>query len=638
MRIERDNLDGVQPYRWGLILLQVLTLFLFMTLALRFWFLQVLMGENFERQSHSNRYKSGRIAANRGLVLDDQGVILAENSTAYSVAIVRESCPDVFYTLGTLSQLLGLPLEEVTRAYNDEVRRNPTQQFAQLIVVPSINYDQLQILEGNSYRLAGVEVISRQRRYYTNGPLFAHVLGYVSVADKEDLKKFTGLDRGDSVGKQGLEVVLEDRLRGKKGQNRIEVDAHGRQLSKMQVKSPTGGEDIRLSLDVDLQKAAMDALMLKGEAGCIVVMEPDTGKLRALVTAPSYDNNIFTDKLSPEDWSKLRDNPRHPLQNRVIQSVYPPGSVWKLLMAGMLLSEGVNPKETVHCSGAVRLGNRTFRCWKKGGHGRVDMTRSLVESCDVYYYLMGDRMGIDRITKYGEACGFGRRTGIVLPQEKGGLVPSRTWKKAVRKESWQKGETYNVSIGQGFTLVTPVQMAVYVSALLNGGKLLEPLVIDTDTPVVTGELPYQPQVREFLVDAMKRTVDGPGATARRLMRKDAIMGGKTGTAQVVKLGEKRVRASEMAYEHRDHAWMASWGIKGNKRYVVVVMVEHGGGGSSAAGPVCKDVYEYLFSDEPKVDEFERNRNVSGYVVLEDTQHSEYTEEVIRAAQGWLPQE
>jgi penicillin-binding protein 2 len=276
--------------------------------------------------------------------------------------------------------------------------------------------------------------------------------------------------------------------------------------------------------------------------------------------------------------------------------VYPPGSVWKLIIAAMLLKEGVRPSESVHCAGPVQIGNQIFRCWKKEGHGRVDMMSALVQSCDVYFYHWGERMGIDRIADFARSAGFGELTGIDLPHENRGLVPSKAWKKRRFNQPWARGETLNVSIGQGSTLVTPVQLAAFVSSLMNGGKLLKPLLL-ADAPVqVRHEVPGGPEARKFIVESMRRTAEG--GTARVLHRSDAVMGGKTGTAQVVKLkfasGDRRLKTHEMAYEQRDHAWIASYGEKAGRRYVVVTMVEHGGGGASVAGPVAKKVYDYLF--------------------------------------------
>ncbi len=628
MRISIE--EGYQPPKYGLLMLQVLVLLLFCLLVLRFWYLQILSGEQNAQRAHANRWREQLVYANRGLVLDDKGVILAENLPSYAVALVREDCPDIPSTLSKISQWTGEPLGKLQRLYQASIA-DRVPSFTPVILTHDVKFEQIARIESQLINWPGITVISQQRRFYTHGEMFAHVLGYVALASPDELKKNKALVRGDIIGRQGLEKVLEERLRGTKGKTSLEVDALGRPLVQINESDPKGGEDIHLSLDVDLQKAATAAL---GEhSGCIVVMEPDTGKLRALVTAPSYDSNIFG-RLKPEVWAKLVNDERHPLQNRVIQSVYPPGSIWKLMMAPMLLREGISPDETVTCTGEFKLGNRTFRCWRGGGHGKVDMLKSLVESCDVYYYQMADRVGIDKITEFARASGFGHLTGIDLPYEKTGVVPGREWKMAMRGEPWQRGETINASIGQGYTLVTPVQMAVYVSSLLNGGKLMKPLLLDGAEPVIVGRTPSTAKDREFVVNAMRSTVEDQHGTARRVLRSDAIMGGKTGTAQVVAVGDTRLKTEEMLYQHRDHAWIATWGIKGDKKYVVIVMVEHGGGGSSSAGPVARLVYEHLFNDKSHADSPRRNVAASGYVVQQNAEDDAEIDEIIRASEQW----
>ncbi|AAS95266.1 penicillin-binding protein 2 [Nitratidesulfovibrio vulgaris] len=585
--------EGFQPPRSGLLLLQGLVGFLFFLFVVRFWYLQIHRGEEYARLAQDNRLRQERIYASRGLIRDRQGALLAENRPAFGLALIREDCRDIPATLAQVSQWTATPVEKLTAKFNQDRQR--VKPFEPLLLISDMPFDLLARIESEIIHWPGLEIITRSKRNYPQGPLFAHILGYVAEANEQELENDKGLSLGDFVGKQGLELVLEQRLRGHKGQYQIEVDVLGRNLNRKLVEQPESGENIELSLDAGIQQAAWDAF--EGQAGGLVVMDPDSGKLLALVTSPSFDNNAFAAGLSQKDWVALRDNPRHPLQNRIIQSVYPPGSVWKLMMTGMILNEGISPSETVYCNGAVQLGRQTFRCWKKGGHGSVDMMRSLIESCDVYYYQMAERLGIDKLEQFAKACGFGAPTGIDLPHEKSGLVPSKSWKRRRFGEPWHRGETLNVSIGQGFTLVTPVQVAVFVSSLMNGGKLLKPSLLLDEPTIVKGTTPMTTQGRKLVMEAMRLTVATDAGTAKVLRRPDAVLGGKTGTAQVVRIvGEERLKVEQMAYEHRDHAWMASWGEKDGKRYVVVCMLEHGGHGGSAAGPVVKRVYDKLFGE------------------------------------------
>lgn len=587
------NPSGYQPPKTGILLLYACVALLFLTFLLRFWYLQVLRGADYARQAQENRLHRERIYANRGLIFDRNGRLLAENRPAYCIAITADDCPDIAVSLTQISQWTGVPYEILEAKFIQGRKKVPG--FEPMLLVSDMPLETLTQIETQLPQWPGLSIVTRQRRHYPQGPLFSHILGYVAEANEKEMENDQDLDLGDIVGKQGLELRMEKDLRGRKGLQETEVNARGRQLSKKIIENPVSGKNLTLSLDLDIQQAAAD--ILGEEAGSIVVMEPETGQLTALLTKPAFDNNAFAARLTHKEWEALRTNPRHPLLNRAIQSVYPPGSVWKLMMAGLVLSEGISPKETVNCTGSVQLGNRTFRCWRHGGHGRVDLLQSLVQSCDVYYYQMAEKIGIDKLSAYARASGFGSVTGIDLPHEQRGLVPDRAWRRS-RGETWQRGETLNVSIGQGSTLVTPIQLATFVSALLNGGKRLKPSLIHDEEPDVRGTLPMTDKAREFIVNAMRETVAGERGTAKRIARPDAIMGGKTGTAQVVKIGDVRLKSHQMAYEHRDHAWMATWGKKNGKTYVVIVMLEHGGGGSSSAGPLAAQMYAKLFGPFP----------------------------------------
>ncbi len=584
------------PPRSGTLFLQVLIATFFFVFVVRFWYLQVHKGNDFSKQAQENRLREERILALRGLITDKQGDVLANNVLTYGLTIIREDCPDIPATLAQVSAWTGINHQELVAKYSKDRRK--AQSFEPVLLASDLDISLVAKIEAQLLYWPGLEIVSQARRTYPKGEIYAHILGYVSEANEKELKEDQSLGMGDLIGKQGLELILEQDLRGEKGLYQLEVDVLGRSLSKQIVKSPRGGQKAQLTLDTSIQVAAWNAL--EGQTGSIIVMEPDTGKLVALVTAPAYDNNLFTGGISHKDWDALRNNQRYPLQNRVIQSMYPPGSVWKLLMTGLFLQEGINPKERVFCSGETQLGNQIFRCWKKGGHGSVNMAEALMHSCDIYFYHYGEMVGIDKIEAYAKQSGFGQTTDIILPHEKSGVVPSKEWKKRRFGEPWVRGETLNISIGQGFTLVTPLQMATYISALLNGGDILQPQILETAPRVVRNQLPASASVREFIIDSMRKTAEL--GTAKVIARDDADMGGKTGTAQVVKLkmkGDERVKNEEMEYKHRDHAWIATWGSKDAKRYVVIVMVEHGGGGSAVAGPVAKKVYTALFGEEVK---------------------------------------
>jgi len=585
-----------QPPKNGLLLLQGLILLLFCIFALRFWFLQIHKGEYFSEQARNNQLRQDNLYAPRGLIRDRNGNLLAVNEPAYALGIVREDSKDLDATLKTVSEWTGVDLAKIKKVFKKLRRR--VKPFEPLILVPNLTFEQVAIIEANSLHWPGLEIVVRPRRKYLQGPLLSHVLGYVSEVDEEELETDSDLAVGDYVGKQGLESVLEKRFRGIKGRRQNEVDATGRRLKERILTPPVAGEDIDLSIDLDLQE--LGGKLLEGKAGAIVVMNPDNGQILAFVSAPSYDNNSFTDGLSQKEWVALRDDPRTPLQNRVIQSVYPPGSVFKMTIAGAGLHYGVvKPEDTVFCPGHMQLGKYVFRCWRKGGHGKTDLEKSLVESCDVYYYKLGKKLGVDRMSEFAFAAGYGKPTGISLPHEKAGLIPTRQWKRKRFGEIWHPGENLNFSIGQGYTLVTPLQVARSISSLVNGGRLLRPQLLAGEPAEEQGLIPLTDAQRELIRDAMIATVDTPRGTARRLRMKGVVVGGKTGTAQVVKLTDelKKMKDEDIPYKYRDHAWMASFAEKGTERYVVVCMVEHGLHGSSGAGPIVKAIYDHIFKEK-----------------------------------------
>jgi len=594
MRLDSETPQQQAP-RSGLILLQALVLFVFCLFTLRLWYLQVHKGVTFAEMARDNQLRQVLINSARGRIVDKDGVPLAVSEPSFALGLVREDCDDVNATLAKVAEWTGVDRNVLLETFRRGKKR--VKPFEPLILITDLSYEALARIEANSVLYPGLEIVIRQKRYYPTGPLMSHVLGYVAEANEEELEKNPQLSLGDSVGKQGLEYALEDRLRGSKGRKQVEVDAFGRQHNEQILEAPKAGSDVKLAIDSKLQTACTQ--FLGGEAGAIVVMEPDTGKILALVSEPSYDNNLFVLGVPADKWKELRDNPRHPIQNRVTQGVYPPGSVFKLLMAAAGLSEGfVRPGDVVGCPGSYRVGNREFHDWKKGGHGALDLRGALVHSCDIYFYKLGDRMGIDRLHDYATASGFGTRTGIDLPHEKAGLIPSKEWKRKRFGAAWSRGETVIASIGQGYVLTSPLQVARFVSALINGGKLMKPELVETDPPQVDASLPLKDADRQTIVDAMVSTVEH--GTAKSLYRPDVVAGGKTGTAQVVKLinADVRAKAKSMPYEQRDHAWLASWGKKDGKAYVVVCLVEHGGHGGEICGPIVRKVYEQLFGPAP----------------------------------------
>ncbi|MFO7717845.1 MAG: penicillin-binding protein 2 [Desulfohalobium sp.] len=579
-----------QPSRKGLALVRLCILALFCVFALRLWFLQIHKGDRFASKARENRLREIPVYAPRGLIRDRDGTLVADNKPAYALALIREECSDIDDCLHQVSQWTGQPLAQLKSRF--ERGRKHTRPFETQILVPHLDFGLVAKIEAHAPQWPGLKVLSRPQRSYPYGEDLAHVLGFVAQASEQELRADAKLRLGDMVGKSGVEKAFEKHLRGKKGRKQIEVNAAGRGLQERMVRQPEAGQDVRLSIDLSLQRKAMD--LLANKAGSIIVLDPKTGELLTLASSPSYDSNLFVQGISSKDWERLATNPRQPLQNRAIQNVYPPGSVFKLVMVGCALHEmGVDPRKEVYCNGAYTLGNRTFRCWKKEGHGDVDMRKALVESCDVYFYKLGQELGVETISEYAKLWGLGEKTGINLPQEKSGLIPSREWKRRQRGARWQGGDTVNMSIGQGSTLTTPLQIATMLGGLLNEGTLVTPSLLHNSPVKEGGQMPLSPQERQRILQYMVDTVDSRRGTARRLQSKGVTIGGKTGTAQVVKLVDPE-DDEEILYKYRDHAWMASFGRYEDQTYVVVTFIEHGGSGGATAGPPTKAMYDALF--------------------------------------------
>lgn len=575
-------------------LLQVLIIALFVVISLRLWYFQVHKGEYFAQKAQANITRRQPVLAPRGLIRDRNKTILADNRPAYGLALIREDCPDIKTTLEQVSSWTGIPFSVLEQRFDQ--KRSQVQPFNPLQLVPNLSFEQLAYLEARIHEWPGLTIITRPLRTYPYGPALSHVLGYVGQANKQELRTIPRLAMEDMIGKQGVEKAFEDVLHGQKGRRQQVVNAQGRTLRSHIIQAPEPGSDLDLSLDLPLQKFIWDKL--GDHSGAVVVMEPNSGQILSLVSKPGYNNNLFVQGLSPEKWKSLLRDSSLPLQNRVTQASYPPGSIFKLAIASCALDRSsITPSTTFYCPGRYQLGNGVFRCWKREGHGRLDLQEAISQSCDVYFYNIGEQLGISRISQYALESGFGQPTGINLPNESKGLIPDKEWKRRRFGQSWQGGETIITSIGQGYVSTTPLQIARYISAFVNGGHFLRPQLELNASPEEQGRLSLKDKHRQFITQSMIHTVESKRGTARRLRMQNATIGAKTGTAQVVRLSEEHEGkdTEEIPYLLRDHAWMASFGSKGDNTYVVVVLVEHGGSGSSTAGPIVKDIYEHLFS-------------------------------------------
>ena len=626
---------------------------IFLSLMGRLYVLQVKRGEEFANMGEANFIKSQRLKHDRGMILDRYGEILVDNRPAMNVEVTPYFLGERVKGEETLDQLFDLlDLEqEIGRELRATIfKQRGLSSFSPIEIKRDVDWETVERIEAQRsiLKLHGVEIVEDKRRTYPYGTLAAHILGYVNEIDRGRLDRAKregnalGYQRGDAIGRSGIERVHEVELRGRDGSRQIAVDAKGvrRQRQKwlggigaLGSKDPDAGYNIVLTIDKELQAAAEEAF--DGSAGSVVAVDPDTGAILAMVSTPAFDPNIVTGAMGPEAKRELDENILKPWLNRPIQGLYAPGSTFKVITALAALEQGITtPHEEVFCPGYYRLGRRNWRCHKDSGHGHVNLKDALKLSCDTWFYQMADRMGIDPIAEMGKKFGVGIASGLDLPGEKRGLMPDEAFHDRVEKSTggYQRGMALNTSIGQGSVLMHPLQLAMVYAGLINGGRMIEPRLVERvetadrrverfalaptegESPTrtdaierfVEGDGPevvkvFESKIQRFLdlpEDSLEAVREGliavtnePGGTAYWRKSKTVPMAGKTGTAQVVRLGTKRLSAEETAYFERDHAWFASYAPIENPEIVVVVVNEHSGHGGSKAAPIATKVID-----------------------------------------------
>lgn len=572
---------------------------LFLLIARLYW-LQVAKYDHFRMLSENNRIRIRVVRAPRGMILDRKGRAIAETEGSFDLIGTPVDVDDLEAELKLLANIVDFDPEETREKIRRAKEENP---YRSITVARDLRFEQVSVIEFNREALPGFSILAEAKRTYPFGAEFAHVLGYVGEASERDFGAPGGqaLALGDVVGKSGLEKTFDAVLRGVNGGRQVEVDAAGRDKRRLNEVPPRTGGTVRTTLDEDIQKVAYEAMAKR--AGTVIAMDPKTGDILAFVSAPAFDPNAFSRGLRKEEWDALLAEPGHPLQNKGIRGTYPPGSTVKPLLALEALEQRVQgPNATVFCDGSFRLGNHTFRGWKKSGHGVVDMYKAIVQSCDIYFYQLGLKLGPDRLAEMERSVGLGVLTGVALPGEKTGLVPDTAWKRRVMRSNWHAFESVLLGIGQGAIHVTPLGMLQAYSAIATGGVVMRPRLVSQfvrmdgtveDTPfVVERKLPWKPENVAFIRRALAGVVNdhGTGGAARL---PGIEVGGKTGTAQVVAM-KGTVRSGKLPYEVRDHAWFVCFAPVSDPRIAVVVVVEHGGHGGSAAAPIAKAVMQAYF--------------------------------------------
>ncbi len=579
---------------------------LFGVLASRMYYLQIVEGHKYATLAENNRINLQLLAPSRGLILDRSGLKLSVNEQNFRLELVPEQVgpkPSVDVPLMLQRLQAYLPLEaDVERRLLKEMKRS--HPFSPLTVMENLTWDQVAMLETRLPELPGVSIAVGEIRHYPLGATTAHILGYVGSVSEANLKAdpdpVLSLP-GFQIGKTGLERFYDKPMRGKAGSADLEVNAFGRTIREISRRAGVAGQDVHMTIDQDLQTYVQQRLMTERSAGC-VVMDVHTGAVYAMASHPSFDPNIFSKGIDQATWQNLQSDETAPLTNKVVSGQYAPGSTFKMVVAMAALASGqASADHRVFCGGAIDLGNHRFHCWKRGGHGSIDMVGALRESCDVYFYDLARKVGIDNISAMAHKLGLGAPTGLDLPSESSGLVPDREWKQRRYKEAWQPGETLVVSIGQGAMLATPMQLAVMVARLVNGGKAVVPHVVKDvgGQPVVPPEWPVlglDPADLAVVQAGMESVCNDRRGTAfgARIAEKGFEMGGKTGTSQVrrITMAERAtgvVANEDRPWRMRDHALFVGYAPVHAPRYALAIIVEHGGGGSHTAAPIARDI-------------------------------------------------
>jgi len=615
MRVYRDDQKFLQ-FRINAVLWGIVAVFVF--LAGSFWFVQGVQADKYRGLSEANALRENVVPAKRGLIMDRNGKILADIQPAYSLTVDRVVMKPLMKgdpshrpkLVSFLSGVLNVPPPEIEARF-DKGKEIPISR--PLYIGEDLTMDQVAMIQAQSVSFPELNVNPVQRRNYPYGVMAAHVMGFIGEVNEKELAQHKELKQGDLIGKRGVELMYDNYLRGKDGAEYWEYDSHGRRLSEYVParKVAAAGDNVYLTIDFELQRRAEQYFIENEMVGAAVALDPRTGEVLAMVSSPAFNPNVYSKRFAPDVYKTISSNPFKIELNRTIQGLYSPGSVFKAVMAMAGLSEGViNPSTTFDCTGSAVFFGRRFRCYKKEGHGIVDVQRALKVSCDIFFYNTGARLGIDRIAQYAHNLTFGEISQVDLDGEKAGIVPSTKWAAEKQHRKWYPSETISVAIGQGPLIVTPLQVANMMAAIANGGKVFRPHVVrmiehtDADGQVqrlkVASEVLHDVKLESDALHAVKqglwKVVNEDGGTGGSARVEGLDISGKTGTVQVV-AQHGWVKGASLPYRSRDHAWFASFAPRDNAQMVVVVFIEHGGHGGTESAPLAKLMYESRFKDQ-----------------------------------------
>ena len=601
--MNRDNDKGKVLIRRSLIMALMKFLLLLVIIA-RLYYLQVYQADKYKTLADENRISTRLLVPPRGIIYDRNGMVVASNQQNFQALIVAEQAPNVQETLDAFKKLMPLSEAEEEKIKKD-LKRN--RSFVPIKIKDNLTWEEVSRIQLNAPDLPGIVIDEGLTRYYPYGASMAHFLGYVSSVSDKDVKDDPLLEvPGFKIGKSGIEKFFEKDLRGESGNLKQEVNAYGRIMKEIERVDGTPGKDVNLTIDARLQQKAFE--LFGEESGAAVLLDVHTGEILAFVSAPSFDPNMMTQGLSQKEWNELLKNERNPLTNKAISGQYSPGSTFKMVVAMAALEAGIiKPETRSFCAGKMSLGNHVFHCWKKQGHGHLNVVEALQHSCDIFFYETAQKLGIEKIAEMARRFGLGAKMNIGLENEKAGLIPDKEWKLRRFGEPWQQGESLISGIGQGYILTTPLQLATMTARLVNGGYA----VVPTFTKISDAEkgkikrMDVSQANLELMKEGMYAVVNKPGGTAfmSQFNYHGERMGGKTGTTQVRRITMKERREGikkeeELPWRLRNHALFVGYAPHDNPKYAVAVLVEHGGGGSSVAAPLAGKILKEAVMLDP----------------------------------------
>ena len=571
----------------------------------RLFYLQVLQGEKYLLLAEKNRISVRMTMPTRGIIYDRNGVKLAENAKTFQAVLIKEQSPDYKVTLENFLKLIPVEEDELDRIEKELRWKRP---FMPVRIKDNLTFEQMTLLQLNAPALLGIQIEEGMMRFYPAGEGNTHVVGYVSLLTEKDVDGNTSDPRldlpGYRIGRIGIESSQQNHLKGMPGQRKSEINAQGRTVRILEETQAESGSDIILTIDSRLQNEAL--ALLKGYAASAIVMNVQTGEILALVSAPSFDANLFTVPISVKNWNKLLHHKHRPLQNKVLSGLYSPGSIFKLVVGLAGMESGViGPKTRVKCKGKINIGDHVFHCWRHSGHGSLTLEEALMHSCDVYFYEIAQKIGYEKIIETASKLGFGSPVGIGLSGESSGLLPTDSWKQGRFNDAWRLGDTLNLSIGQGFINATPLQMVTALARIVSG-KNVQPTLLNQNIEYNNKEIDFNKSYLKRLRNGMIDVVNNPEGTAYsvRFQENGWRMAGKTATTQVRRISMKEREEGlksqdELPEEYRDHAIFVAFMPTNKPKYAAIVMVEHGGGGSRTAAPIMSRLMRKVIELEEK---------------------------------------